>query len=457
MGAPRAVRGGGKARWRGIATALAGFAFLIVQVAPVSADPGDQQRLDDLARQEQELQRAMQVSRASSERYRQQADQFQSAVEAANSRIADLAAQQASAQSQADALKIQISITQEQLALVAFQITETQTLISALTAEAQAQEKELARRQEVYASHLQLTYREAQISPLEMLLSSSSLSDFVRRVQDLVVIDREDQQLVSEIKELKASTLEKQKEVGQDLAEINGLQKQIELQKAALAQQKTQYEAMVAAAAASIGEQADLRVSAAGSRDSALGASYQADQQTAALNQKLQEAQAAYEQLAAELAARSGLAVWTGRLVQWPLSGVITQGFGPTSFWGEPSAWYNGVWYPHFHNGLDVAAPMYTPIRAPAAGRVVTVGKPYLAWGDTAEIVIIAHGGNFSTLYGHLDDSARPPVVQVGQWVRAGQIIGYVGMTGWTTGPHLHFMTIVDGHAQNPLAYLPPR
>ncbi|MDE3194611.1 MAG: M23 family metallopeptidase, partial [Chloroflexota bacterium] len=126
-------------------------------------------------------------------------------------------------------------------------------------------------------------------------------------------------------------------------------------------------------------------------------------------------------------------------------------------FWGEPAAWYNGVWYPHFHNGLDIAAPMYTPIRAPAAGRVVTVGKPYLAWGDTAEIVIIAHGGNFSTLYGHLDDSARPPVVSVGQWVRAGQLIGYVGMTGWTTGPHLHFMTIVDGHAQNPLSYLPPR
>ena len=98
---------------------------------------------------------------------------------------------------------------------------------------------------------------------------------------------------------------------------------------------------------------------------------------------------------------------------------------------------------------------MYTPIRAAAAGQVVTVGKPYLAYGDTATVVIIAHGNNFSTLYGHLDDRVHPPIVQVGQYVNAGQVIAYEGMTGWTTGPHLHFMTIVNGRAVDPLPYLP--
>ncbi|MDE3112389.1 MAG: peptidoglycan DD-metalloendopeptidase family protein [Chloroflexota bacterium] len=457
MGAPRTDRGGGKSRWRPLVAALAGIAFLAVQVVPASADPGDQQRLADLAKQQQELQRAVDVSRANAERYRQQASTFQSAVDAANDRIATLAAQQDRAQNQADALKIQIEITEEQLALVAFQITETQSLIDALKAEGAAQQRELARRQDIYATHLRLTYLESRVSPLEMLLSSSSLSDFVTRVQDLVVIDRQDRQLVNEIQALQASTADKQQQVATDLKEIDGLQRQIEVQKSDLAQQKAQYDQLVAAAAASIDEQSVVGQQAASQRDAALGSKYQQDLQTNDLQKKLQEAQAAYEQLAADLAAKSGLAVWTGRLVNWPLGGVITQGFGPTPFWGEPAAWYNGVWYPHFHNGLDIAAPMYTPIRAPAAGRVVTVGKPYLAWGDTAEIVIIAHGGNFSTLYGHLDDSARPPVVSVGQWVRAGQLIGYVGMTGWTTGPHLHFMTIVDGHAQNPLSYLPPR
>ena len=107
-----------------------------------------------------------------------------------------------------------------------------------------------------------------------------------------------------------------------------------------------------------------------------------------------------------------------------------------------------------FHNGIDIAAPKYTPIRAASAGKVVTVGRPYLAYGDTAVVVIIAHGFNFSTLYGHLDD-LHWPIVSVGQTVSAGQIIAYVGMTGWTTGPHLHFMTILNGRAVNPMGYLP--
>ena len=88
---------------------------------------------------------------------------------------------------------------------------------------------------------------------------------------------------------------------------------------------------------------------------------------------------------------------------------------------------------------------------------MVTVGKPYLAYGDTATVVIIAHGSNFSTLYGHMDDQAHSPIVKVGQFVTAGQVIGYVGMTGWTTGPHVHFMTIVNGRAVDPMPYMPPR
>jgi len=120
---------------------------------------------------------------------------------------------------------------------------------------------------------------------------------------------------------------------------------------------------------------------------------------------------------------------------------VITSPFGAR--WGG------------FHNGLDIAAPMYSPIVAAASGRVTTVGKPYLASGDTATVVIIAHGNNFSTLYGHLDDRVHPPIVQAGQYVNAGQVIAFEGMTGWTTGPHLHFMTILNGRAVDPMPYLP--
>ena len=429
-------------RWRVLFTVLAAFAFLVVQVGPAAADPGDdQRRLDQLAREKQELERAVQVSRQNAERYRQEAGRFQAAVDSTNARITDLAEQQANAQSQADALKIDIEISEEQLALVGFQLAETQSLIDSLSAQGAAQAKQLKQREDIYAVHLRTTYRHAQISPLEMLLSSSSLAEFVSRVQALVLVTRQDQQLVGDIRALKASTAQKQEDVAQKQLEIKGLQQQIVGQRAAVAKDKADYEAIVKEMAASIDTQAGFREQAAAARNGAIGATAQANAETAALNRRLEQTEAAYAQLAAQLAASSGLAVFTGRMVVWPVTGPITSRFGPR--WGG------------FHNGLDIAAPMYTIVRAGAAGRVVTVGKPYLAYGDTATVVIIAHGSNFSTLYGHLDDRAHAPIVNVGQFVTAGQPIAYVGMTGFTTGPHVHFMTIVNGRAVDPRPYMP--
>ena len=439
MGAPRTVRGGGVGRWRTLAVALAALALFVVQVAPASADP-DEDRLAELARQKQELERAVQVSRQNAERYRQEASRFQAAVSAANARINTLAAQQAAAQSEADSLRIEIEIAQEQLSLVAFQLTETAALIGSLKAEASANERQLARRQDLYAVHLRTTYRQAQISPLEMLLSSGSITQFTDRVQAMVLINRQDQQLVSEIRSLRASTAEKEATVAQKQQEIEGLEDQIERQKASLATKKADYERIVAEMKANITTQAGVRYEAQVNKNAAVGAQHQANSEAAKLNRDLERTEAAYAQLAAELAARSGLGAFNGRMAIWPVNGTVTSRFGPR--WGG------------FHNGLDVAAPMYTPLRAAAAGQVVTVGKPYLAYGDTATVVIIAHGSNFSTLYGHMSD--RPgPTVRVGQTVTAGTVIGYIGMTGWTTGPHVHFMTIVTGRAVDPMPSLP--
>ncbi|MBI2324407.1 MAG: peptidoglycan DD-metalloendopeptidase family protein [Chloroflexi bacterium] len=428
-------------RWRVLFAALVVLSLLVVQTMPAAADPEDEQRLAQLAREKQELERAIQVSRQNAERYRQEANRFQAAVDSANARIAQLSQEQARAQNEADALRIDIAIAEEQLALVAFQLNETQALIGSLKAQAAEQTKQLGKREEIYAIHLRTTYVQSRVSPLEMLLSSRSLADFVNRVQALILIDRQDKQIVGEMKALQTSTAKKQDDVAQKETEIAGLQAQITSQRASLAKKKADYEEIVRAKAASIVSQDGLRYDAAVNRNSAVGATQQANAEAASLNRRLEQTEAAYAALAAQLAARSGLAVFTGRMVVWPVAGVVTSRFGAR--WGG------------FHNGLDIAAPMYTPVKAGAAGQVVTVGKPYLAYGDTATVVIIAHGSNFSTLYGHLDDRTRPPVVRVGQFVTAGTTIAYVGMTGWTTGPHAHFMTIVNGRAVDPAGYLP--
>ena len=286
-----------------------------------------------------------------------------------------------------------------------------------------------------------MTYRQALISPLEMLLSSRTLTEFANRVQQMIFVNRQDQQLANEIRSLRADTAAKLEDAAGKQAEILGLQDQIASQRKSLAEQKSKYDELVAQMQAAIAQQADERANAATNKVQAVGALSAANRETADLNRKLEDAERQYANLAAQLAAKSGLGAFNGaKLAMWPVNGQITSGFGAR--WGG------------FHNGLDIAAPKYTPLRAASSGQVVTVGRPYIAYGDTAVVVIIAHGYNFSTLYGHLDDLKWPPV-RVGQFVAAGTIIGYVGMTGWTTGPHVHFMTIVNGQAVNPRPYLP--
>ena len=154
----------------------------------------------------------------------------------------------------------------------------------------------------------------------------------------------------------------------------------------------------------------------------------------------LDEREAMYVRLANDVAPAAAPTTFTGKLANWPVNGRISSPFGPR--WGG------------FHNGLDVAAPMNTPVLAALPGQVAAAGRPYLAYGDTAVIVIVVHDPGFVTLYVHLDETRLPPV-KVGDKVKAGDVLGYVGLTGWTTGPHVHFMTVVNGRAVNPLQYLP--
>ncbi len=129
----------------------------------------------------------------------------------------------------------------------------------------------------------------------------------------------------------------------------------------------------------------------------------------------------------------------------WPTVGSITQYFGPTDFWMEPA--YQG--YAHFHQGLDIANSMGTPIVAADGGRVIFAGWSTVGYGYA---VAIDHGNGLITWYGHM---AGQPAVSVGQWVSQGDYLGPMGSTGASTGPHLHFAVLDHGVWADPLAYLP--
>lgn len=99
-----------------------------------------------------------------------------------------------------------------------------------------------------------------------------------------------------------------------------------------------------------------------------------------------------------------------------------------------------------FHSGIDLAAPYGTPIKASDSGRVIFNGW----YGGYGKVVIVDHGMDYSTLYAHLSGSK----VSTGRNVQKGEVVGYEGRTGYSTGPHLHFEVRRSGRPQNPLNYL---
>jgi len=130
-----------------------------------------------------------------------------------------------------------------------------------------------------------------------------------------------------------------------------------------------------------------------------------------------------------------------------PLSPVrISQPFGCTSYVFEPLS--RSCPDGHFHSGLDLAAAAGTPVRAAAAGEV-TVTRDRGGYGLH---IVIDHAGGLATLYGHLSHVE----VITGQYVEAGEVIGEVGSTGNSTGPHLHFEVRRAGVPEDPAPQLAP-
>jgi murein DD-endopeptidase MepM/ murein hydrolase activator NlpD len=121
----------------------------------------------------------------------------------------------------------------------------------------------------------------------------------------------------------------------------------------------------------------------------------------------------------------------------------ITSGFSGARFHPIMQDW-------RAHKGVDYAAPLGTPVRATAAGRVAFVGEQ----NGYGKVIHLQHQGMFSTLYAHLSRFA--PALKPGAKVAQGDVIGYVGQTGWATGPHLHYEFRVGDEQRDPLTVALP-
>jgi murein DD-endopeptidase MepM/ murein hydrolase activator NlpD len=180
-------------------------------------------------------------------------------------------------------------------------------------------------------------------------------------------------------------------------------------------------DALVAARSAKTATLASIR----SDRDSTLAEIDALEQQSAALAERIRQAQ--QRASAPAVVAPSGSGV-----LGWPVSGPVTSGFG--SRWGR------------MQKGIDIGVGEGTPVRAAAAGTVI-----YAGWmSGYGNLVVVDHGNGLSTAYAHNSSLA----VSVGQSVAAGELVSYSGNTGNSTGPHVHFEVRVNGSAVDPLGYL---
>ena len=320
--------------------------------------------------------------------------------------------------------------------------------LTQIEAEEVAKQADLDARIDLLATRIREAYDTDRTSILETMLSGDDFTDVLTETAHHLEFAEQDKQLADQIvsdkhvldilhqnvqlarqqtDELHKLAADSKAELDQQLAELAAFRKE-------LARLEAETERLLRAQQAAYAKMARDKVRLAAS----VKATQEADRKLEAL----------INRLIREAYSKGGIpSVYNGTL-QWPMNGRITQEFGCTGFSWEPA--YGNC--RHFHRGIDIANTMYTPIYAAGPGKVIWAGRsPY----STSWNVIIAHSSKLVTWYAHLDNKGHKPVVKVGQYVTKGQLIAYEGMTGNTTGPHLHWAVQLNDNWVNPRLFLP--
>jgi murein DD-endopeptidase MepM/ murein hydrolase activator NlpD len=228
-----------------------------------------------------------------------------------------------------------------------------------------------------------------------------------------------------------------------DATRVAKLQAQLEVQQADAAAKKQQADDAKAAAADEQQKLQQLSSQQHAARDAAANAEAQETAAVGALRAQQDQIESdmqAESDRIAQLARDSGggAPMGNGTFI-WPVNAPITSPFGYRT---DPVTGAQA-----FHSGLDLGASCGTPIKAAGTGVVISAGFNSGGYGN---MTLINHGGGLSTLYGHQSSI----IVSAGQNVSQGQVIGYVGSTGKSTGCHLHFEVRVNGNPVDPRGYL---
>ena len=298
---------------------------------------------------------------------------------------------------------------------------------------------ELARTEVAINEVARAVYQQGPLAEVEVLLDSQSPADFTARLASVDAVGRLQSSVYSGLTRTRADLA--MQEVQLQAAKVAAEEKQ------AIADQRLAESTQARAEAAATTERLEqVRAEQRVVVRQAQKYKRKVERRLTQLKREQERLAAAAAKAAREEAARAAragsgtpaMAIPSGGLL-WPVAsgGRMSSAVGPRT---HPVFGYRSC-----HTGQDIAAPTGTPVRASADGRVITSGSGG-AYGNS---IMLVHSGGLTTFYAHLSTKS----VQVGQEIKAGDQVGTVGSTGWSTGPHLHYETRINGTAYDPMGW----
>ena len=341
----------------------------------------------------------------------------------------------------------QIELTRQQVENLNAQIQQYNLLIAAKQEEldqAQVKEQEM---NEQYKTRLRAMEESGDISYWSVLFNASSFTDLLDRIDMISEIAESDQQMIEQMKEVAAEIADAKAEIENSKADMEAAKEELSVLEEQLADQRAEADAMITELVA---RQDELRA-----------ASETYDALEDEVRQQILDVQKQYEDaLADEEAARkideARQQASSGNAGASKPSSTSSSGFlyplpAGTSY---VSCAYGYRYHPIYgyyamHNGVDLAAGSGTAIYAAKSGTVTVATYSNV----NGYYVTINHNDGYATLYAHMTNY----IVSPGDYVNQGDVIGYVGSTGWATGAHLHFEVFYGGANVNPMDYVSVR
>lgn len=421
--------------------------------AGAAGDPWGRQKDDPIAvarRQRENLHGRIENQAERLARLQASSRQLHTRMDRTKAKLEDISSSIADVEAEVAAAEAELAVTEQQHADLVDQVSLLDWSLDQLSAQADELAADLVERKSALGERLAEAYRTGQTPMWQQVLSSESFVDVVITQDGLVDYAQHDQTVAEGIRD-------DQHALDVRRRDIRALRYETDQLRAAVAASAAQLDEDRDALLAAQAKLAERRATVESLREEQTAQFHELAQTKEQVAQVIADQKKQAERLTSRIKGLLEKERHSGRLpsayngtLRWPLRGRISQEFGCTGFPLEPA--YKDC--EHFHRGIDIVNRYGAPVVAAGDGVVLFVGfDPDEKQSDASWSVVIAHSDKLVTTYGHLVGRAAPGI-RDGARVREGQVIGWMGNTGNSTGAHLHWGVWFDDEPVNPRFFL---